>query len=108
MAEIKVGIEGEAAEAAAEALVNIPGVTGSYEELQQKETVGAAIATIIGIVGSAVALAEQIRKWYQEWQDKPSNKEFHVVIYDPETGNRVLLKNASVEKITEILKSLSK
>jgi hypothetical protein len=108
MAEIQIGIEGEAAPAAAEALVNIPGITGSYEVPPQKDTVVAAIATIIGIVGGAVALAEQLRKWYQEWQTAQKDKEFHVVIYDPETGNRVLLKNASVEEITEILKSLSK
>jgi hypothetical protein len=74
----------------------------------QKDGVVAAIATIIGIVGGAVALAEQLQKWYQKWQTAQKDKEFHVVIYDPETGNRVLLKNASVEEITEALKSLSK
>ena len=65
MAEIQIGIEGEAAEAAAEVLLQIPGVTGSYEVPPQKDTVVAAIATIIGIVGGAVALAEQLQKWYQ-------------------------------------------
>ncbi|MEH2455677.1 hypothetical protein [Nostoc sp.] len=66
MAEIKVGLEGENAPAAAEALLEIPGISGSYEVPTQKEGTLAAIATIIGIVGGAVALAEQIRKWYQE------------------------------------------
>lgn len=64
MAEIQVGIEGEGAPAAAEALLEIPGISGSYEVPTQREGTLAAIATIISIVGGAVVLAEQIRKWY--------------------------------------------
>ncbi len=107
MAEIQIGIEGESAPAAVEALLQIPGLTGSYELPKQKETTVAAIATIIGIVGGVVAIAEQIRKWYQEYADSQPDKQFNVIIFDPDTGNRVSLKEASVEEITEILKSLS-
>ncbi|MDF5709238.1 MAG: hypothetical protein PUP90_16630 [Nostoc sp. S4] len=108
MAEIQVGIEGEDAPAAAEALLEIPGISGSYEVPTQREGTLAAVATIITIVGGAVALAEQIRKWYQEWHQSHPGKQFDVVILDPDTGNRVLLQEATIEEITEILKSLSK
>ena len=60
MAEIQIGIEGESAPAAAEALLEIPEISGSYEVLTQREGTLAAVANIIGIVGGAVALAEQI------------------------------------------------
>lgn len=108
MAEIQVGIEGEGAPAAAAALLEIPGISGSYEVPTQREGTLAAIATIITIVGGAVALAEQIRKWYQEWHKSHPGKQFDVVILDPDTGNRILLEEATIEEITEILKSISK
>ncbi|MEH2464251.1 hypothetical protein [Nostoc sp.] len=108
MAEIQVGIEGENAPAAAEALLEIPGISGSYEVPTQREAALAAVATIVGIVGGAVALAEQIRKWYQEWHQSHPGKQFDVEIFDHVTGNRILLEEATIEEITEILKSLSK
>lgn len=98
----------EGAPAAAEALLEIPGISGSYEVPTQREGTLAAIATIIGIVGGVAALAEQIRKWYQEWHKSHPGKQFDVVILDPETGNRILLEEATIEEITEILKSISK
>ncbi|MHC0063981.1 hypothetical protein ACWATR_13920 [Nostoc sp. UIC 10890] len=60
MAEIQVEIEGEGAPAAAEALLEIPGISGTCEVPTQREGTLAAIATIITIVGGAAALAEQI------------------------------------------------
>lgn len=106
MAEIQVGIEGEDATAAAEALLEIPGISGTYEARVQREGVAATIATIVGIVGGSIAIAEQIRKWYKEWKKAHPGKEFDVVIYDPETGGRVLLEDATIEEITAILKIL--
>ncbi|MEH2157907.1 hypothetical protein [Nostoc sp.] len=76
MAEIQVGIEGEGAPAAAEALLEIPGISGSYEVPTQREGTLAAVATIVGIVGGVAALAEQIRKWYQEWHKSHPGKQF--------------------------------
>ena len=108
MAEIQVGIEGEGAPAAAEALLEIPGISGSYEVPTQREGTLAAVATIITIVGGAAALAEQIRKWYQEGKKYHPGKQFDVVIFDPVSGNRILLEDATIEEITEILKSISK
>jgi hypothetical protein len=106
MAQIQIGIEGETAPAAAEALLQIPGVCGDYAAPAQKEAITAAIATIIGIAGGSVALAEQIRKWYQEWQSAHSQKLHNVVIYNPDTGERLFLEQATIEEIAEILKAL--
>ncbi|MEH2217343.1 MAG: hypothetical protein V7K72_09545 [Nostoc sp.] len=108
MAQIQIGIEGEDAPAAAEALLEIPGISGTYEVPPQKEATLAAIATIVGIVGGAAALAEQIRKWYQEWHKSHPGKQFDVEFFDPDTGNRILLEEATIEEITEILKAISK
>ncbi len=106
MTAIQIGIEGEGAEEAAEALLQIPGVSGSYEAPEQREVTIAAIATIVGIVGGTVALAEQIRKWYQEWKKSHSGKQFDVVILS-ENG-RIVLEEATVEEICQILKALEK
>lgn len=106
MAEIKISIEGEAAPAAAETLLEIPGISGAYEVPTQREGVLATITTIIAIVGGTATLAEQIRKWYKEWQKSQSGKQFDVEIFDPESGNRVSLSEASIDEITDILKSL--
>ncbi|GAX39123.1 hypothetical protein NIES4075_00740 [Tolypothrix sp. NIES-4075] len=71
MAEIRLAIEGEDAIAATEALLAIPGISGSYKvsaEAPEREGVIATVASIVGIVGGAIAIAEQIRKWYQEYK----------------------------------------
>jgi hypothetical protein len=56
MTEIQLAIEGEDAVAATEALLAIPGISGSYQvnaEEPEREGVIATVATIVGIVGGA-------------------------------------------------------
>jgi hypothetical protein len=108
MSEIQVAIESEDAPQAAAALLEIEGISGNYEVPTQREGTLAVIGTIVGIVGGTVALAEQIRKWYQEWKQKHPNKTFDVEFFHPETGSRIFLEDATIEEITEILKYLSK
>lgn len=69
---VQVAIAGEAAEPAVSELMGMPGLSVSYEAQTQKEGTMAVIATIVGIAGGTVALAEQIRKWYQEWKKSQS------------------------------------
>ncbi|MFN9165816.1 MAG: hypothetical protein ACK6CP_07490, partial [Pseudanabaena sp.] len=66
MSEIKFAIEGDAAIAATEELLTMEGIEGSHDvdEEIQREGVMAVIATIVGIASGALAIAEQIRKWY--------------------------------------------
>ncbi|BAY32513.1 hypothetical protein NIES2107_44020 [Nostoc carneum NIES-2107] len=106
MADIQVAIEGEDAIAATEELLAIPGISGDYTvntEAPERETVVATVATIVGIVGGAIAIAEQIRKWYQEYQGKQSGKRIEKVLIVGRNGRRLLLKNPTVEEIRQIL-----
>ncbi|MHC5826018.1 MAG: hypothetical protein ACYT04_61745, partial [Nostoc sp.] len=62
MAEIQLAIEGKDAIAATEALLAIPGISGNYavsSDAPGREGVVATVATIIGIVGGAIALYQQ-------------------------------------------------
>lgn len=106
MAEIQLAIEGEDAIAATEELLAIPGISGNYEvssEAPERETVVATVATIVGIVGGTIAIAEQIRKWYQEYKQNKSGKRIEKVLIVGRNGRRLLLKDATLEEIRQIL-----
>ncbi|MFB2979330.1 hypothetical protein [Microseira sp. BLCC-F43] len=106
MADIQVAIEGEGAIDATEALLAIPGISGSYEVSSQqpdKEGVVATIASIVGIVGGTIAIAEQIRKWYQEYKLQQSGKRIAKVLIVGRNGQRLLLENATLEDIRKAL-----
>ncbi|MBW4657419.1 MAG: hypothetical protein KME15_02000 [Drouetiella hepatica Uher 2000/2452] len=105
MAEILVEVQGIDAIAATEELLAIPGVEGSWEteEEAQREGTLAVIATIVGIVGGTMAIAEQIRKWYQEYRRSQSGKKIEKVLIVGRNGQRLLLENATIEQIQEIL-----
>jgi hypothetical protein len=107
MSKIQIAIESADAPQAAAALLEIEGISGNYEVPTQREGTLATIATIVGIVGGIATLAEQIRKWYQEWKEKQPNKVFDVIIVNPQTGSRIFLEEATIEEITDILQSLS-
>ncbi len=107
MADIQVAIEGEDSVAATEALLSISGVSGSYvtpAETERELTV-TTIATIVGIVGGTMAIAEQIRKWYLEYKQHKSGKKIAKVLIVGKNGERLLLEGASVEQIQRILSS---
>lgn len=108
MAEIRVAVEGEGAVAATEALLQIEGLAGNWapsSEEPTKETVIATIATIVGIVGGTMAIAEQIRKWYQEYKKKQFDKKIDKVLIVSRNGERLLLEDATIEQIQRILES---
>lgn len=107
MANIRVALEGQSAEAAAQELLAIEGISGDYEAETdaQREGTLAVIATIVGIVGGSLAIAEQIRKWYQEYRQGKSGKALEKVVIVSSNGDRLILENASVEQIQKILES---
>ena len=108
MTEIKFSIEGDEAIAATEELLAIEGITGDYtinSEDVKKEAVITTVATIVGIVGGTIAIAEQIRKWYQEYKQKQSGKKIAKVLIVGRNGRRLLLENATIEEIRQILES---
>ncbi len=107
MSEIKFAIEGDGAIAATEELLAMEGIEGSYainEELE-REALLATIASIVGIVSGTLAVAEQIRKWYQEYKQGKSGKKIAKVLIVGRNGDRLLLENATVEQIRKVLES---
>lgn len=108
MTEIKFSIEGEDAILATEELLAIEGITGNYaidSEEVKKEAVITTVATIVGLVGGTLAIAEQIRKWYQEYKQKQSGKKIAKVLIVGRNGRRLLLENATIDQIRQILES---
>ncbi|QXE22205.1 hypothetical protein B6N60_00887 [Richelia sinica FACHB-800] len=108
MTEIKFAIEGEDAIQATEELLAIEGITGNYtveSEDIKKEAVITTVATIVGLVGGTIAIAEQIRKWYLEYKQNQSGKRIAKVLIVGRNGRRLLLENATIEQIRQILES---
>ena len=107
MAEILVEVQGADAIAATEELLAIPGIAGSWETEGEAEREGtlAVIATIVGIVGGTIAIAEQIRKWYQGYRQRQAGKKIEKVLIVGRNGQRLLLENATIEQIQKILES---
>ncbi len=107
MADIQVAIEGEDAVSATEELLQISGISGSYAtpaETEREPTV-TTIATIVGIVGGTMAIAEQIRKWYLEYNQHKSGKKIAKVLIVGKNGERLILEGATAEQIQKILSS---
>lgn len=105
MADIQIEIQGQDAIAAAQDLFSNCGLNGNYEiveEVPQEGTVS-AIATVIGIVGTASAAAEQIRKWYQDYKQGKSGKKIEKVLIVGRKGQRLLLDTSTPEQIQQSL-----
>ncbi len=108
MTEIQFAIAGEDAITATEELLAIKGITGNYSvdsEDVKKEAVITTVSTIVGLVGGTLAIAEQIRKWYQKYKQKQSGKKIYKVLIVGSNGGRLLLENATIEEIRQILES---
>jgi hypothetical protein len=105
MADIQLEIQGQDAVAATEELFSISGLSGSWntEGDAGKEGTVITIGTIVAIVGGTVAIAEQIRKWYQEYKKGKSGKKIEKVLLVSRSGRRLLLENATIEQIKQIL-----
>lgn len=106
MAEIQLEIEGEGAIVATEELLAMPGVEGDWQPASdeaEREGVLATIATIIGITLGTVDLAEKIYAWYQKRRKQPDAGRIEKVVLIGRNGQRILLSNATVEQIQQIL-----
>ena len=107
MADIKIEIQGQGTVALTQELFAIEGLQGKWETVggNEKEGVLVTIATIVGIVGGTIAIAQQIRQWYQEYKKGNSDKKIEKVMLIGRNGRRLLLENATIEQIKEILDS---
>nr|RNJ71019.1 MAG: hypothetical protein EDM05_01550 [Leptolyngbya sp. IPPAS B-1204] len=100
-------VEGEGAVAATEELLQTPGIAGNWEpatEEPQRDGVLATIATIVGITVGVVELAEKIYHWYQKRRQQPDpTQRIERAMLIGRKGQRILLKNATIEQICRIL-----
>jgi hypothetical protein len=105
MADIQIEIQGQDAIVATEELFSISGLSGNWETEGEADKEGTliTIGTIVAIVGGTVAIAEQIRKWYEEYQKGKSGKKIEKVLLVSRSGRRLLLENATIEQIKQIL-----
>ncbi|MEG5037947.1 MULTISPECIES: hypothetical protein [unclassified Microcoleus] len=105
MADIQISVEGQDAVAATEELFAISGLSGNWETTgdDEKEGLLVTIGAIVGIVGGSLAIAEQIRKWYQEYKKGKSGKKIEKVLLIGRRGRRLLLENATIDQIKQIL-----
>ncbi|MGK7951411.1 MAG: hypothetical protein AB4368_22155 [Xenococcaceae cyanobacterium] len=102
---MKIEIQGQDAVKATEALLAIEGLEGSYETISEVERGEplTTIATVVAITAGTLTIAEklyQLKKKY--FQDSTGSRIEKVLIVAP-NGNRLLLKDATLKQIQEIL-----
>ncbi|MDJ0517783.1 MAG: hypothetical protein QNJ74_16560 [Trichodesmium sp. MO_231.B1] len=107
---IKIEIQGQDAVLATEEMLAIDGLQGSYETINEIEREGtlATIATIVGIVGGSLTIAENLYQWKNKYQKslQPSTQPpIEKVLIVADSGKRLLLKDATIEQIKEIIES---
>ncbi len=106
MSDIELEIEGAGAVAATEELLQISGLDGRWKpasEGPQREGTLATIATIVGITTGTITIAEKLYQWYQKRKKLADDLNIDKVLLIGRNGERILLKNASVEQIKRIL-----
>ncbi|WNZ28062.1 hypothetical protein HJG54_34695 (plasmid) [Leptolyngbya sp. NK1-12] len=107
---MKVEIQGRDAIDATEELLKIEGFQGSYQTRDAVEREGTlvTIATIVGIVSGSLTVAEKLYEWnkkYQKSLENPAGARIEKVLIVAEDGRRLLLQDATVEQIKDILES---
>lgn len=107
---MQIEIQGLDAVNATEELLRIEGVQGSYETLDAVEREGTlvTIATIVGIVSGSLTVAEKLYQWnkkYQQSLENPGGAKIEKVLIVAEDGRRLLLQDATVEQIKNILEN---
>lgn len=108
ISNMKIEIQGQNAVRATEELLAIEGVEGSYQTVNEveREVTLATIATIVGIVSGTLGVAESIHKWKEKYQKSlqdPNGARIEKVLIVTADNHRLLLKDATVEQIKEIL-----
>jgi hypothetical protein len=88
--------------------LRIEGVQGNYQTLDAVEREGTlvTIATIVGIISGSLTLAEKLYEWnkkYQKSLENPAGARIEKVLIVADDGRRLLLQDATVEQIKDIL-----
>ena len=106
---MKIEIQGQDAVQATEELLSIEGLEGSYETVSEVERGEpfTTIASIVAITVGTLTIAEKLYQWNQKYQkslQNPVGAKIEKVLIVAPNGNRLLLKDATVEQIQEVLK----
>jgi cysteine synthase len=105
---MKIEIQGRDAVKATKELLAIEGLEGSYETVSEVEREGTlvTIATIVAITAGTLDIAEKLYEWnkkYQKSLQEPAGARIEKVLIVAPNGNRLVLKDATVEQIQEIV-----
>ena len=105
---MKIEIQGLDAVSATEDLLRIEGLQGSYETADEVEREGtlATIATIVAITAGTLTIAEKLYQWNQKYQksrQNPAGARIEKILIVAPNGRRLLLQDAKVEQIQQIL-----
>ena len=105
MADVQLEIEGGGAVPATEALLQIEGLSGTYETESeaQKEGILATIVIIVGLTASTLEIAEKLYTWYRRSRQQKPKPEIDKVLLIGRDGQKLVLENASIEQIKQIL-----
>ncbi len=107
---MKIEIQGRDAVKATEELLAIEGLEGSYQTIDEVERGEplTTIATIVGIVGGTLTIGEKLYQWNQKYQKSlqaPTGPRIEKVLIVTDDNRRLLLKDATLEQIKEILEN---
>ena len=103
---MKIEIQGQDAINATEELLSIEGLEGSYEtvsEVERGEPL-TTIATIVGIAVGTLTIADKLYQLKKKYFQNSTGAKIEKVLIVAPNGNRLLLKDATLEQIQEILK----
>lgn len=107
---MKIEIQGRDAVQATEELLAIEGLEGSYQTIDEVERSAtlATIATIVGIASGTLTIGEKLYQWKEKYQKSltdPNGSRIEKVLIVTDDNRRLLLKDATLEQIKEILDS---
>jgi hypothetical protein len=107
MAAIELEIEGSGAIAATQELTQLEGLSVTYETEggDTRETILATIATIVGITAGTIEIAKKLYEWYQKYRQQTPSTRIEKVVLVGRNGQRILLENATIDQIKQILDS---
>jgi hypothetical protein len=101
---MQIEIQGRDAIKVAQDIVATDGVQGSYEVISEVEKGPlATIATIIGITTGAMTIAEKLYELNKKSVNSPESVKIERVLVVGKNGDRLLLKDATLEQLQRLL-----
>ena len=102
---MRIEIQGQDAIKVAEDIVTMDGVQGDFEVVSEVEREGtlATITTIIGITTGAMTIAEKLYELNKKSVHSPESVKIERVLLVGKNGDRLLLKDATLEQLQKLL-----